>query len=220
LHTGSAVQRGNDWFGATVNVAARVSTLAASGEVLVTEATRVAAADSLPDVEFRAYGPQRFKNVGQSIEVFAVAPPGEAGPRELTVDPVCQMAVDPRRAGASRERNGRDYLFCSEACATRFDQTPGRDLEGRARAGELRASDRAREHGARLLRAAYRHGRLDVDELEERSAHVEAARTRAELRRVLRDLPEYRRWRLRTRRRRLWLWLIPRRLRRRWREGS
>ena len=40
LHTGSAVQRGSDWFGSGVNLAARVAELAASGEVLMTAAWR------------------------------------------------------------------------------------------------------------------------------------------------------------------------------------
>jgi class 3 adenylate cyclase/YHS domain-containing protein len=39
LHSGAAVARGADWFGATVNLAARVSALAAGEEVLVSEAT-------------------------------------------------------------------------------------------------------------------------------------------------------------------------------------
>ena len=42
---GSAVERGGDYFGTTINVAARVSTLAAGGEVLVTGHT--AASSSL-----------------------------------------------------------------------------------------------------------------------------------------------------------------------------
>ena len=36
LHTGPAVERDGDWFGATVNVAARVTAAATGGEVLVT----------------------------------------------------------------------------------------------------------------------------------------------------------------------------------------
>jgi len=215
LHTGPAVQRGNDWFGATVNIAARVSTIAASGEVLVAGATRAAAADGLPQLEFRGRGPQQFKNVAQPIEVFSVVPRGETGPEQLTIDPVCQMAVDPRHAAARRERKGRAYVFCSEACAATFDATPSLTLTTRTRASELLASDRARERAARLLGSAYEHGRFDLAELEERSAHIEAARTRAELRTVLADLPEYRRWRTRVRRRRVWLWLLPRWLRRR-----
>jgi adenylate cyclase len=39
MHSGPAVQRGSDWFGKTINVAARVAALAKAGEVLVTAAT-------------------------------------------------------------------------------------------------------------------------------------------------------------------------------------
>lgn len=215
LHTGPAVQRGNDWFGSTVNLAARVSNVALAGEVLATDAARNAAVDSATDLEFRSRGQQRFKNVAQPVAIFVVGPRGEVTAEELDIDPVCQMAVDPRRAGARRTRSGRGYTFCSEACATSFDATTGSELARRASRGELRASDDARARADRILRRAYRKGRFDVQDLEERSAHVQAARTRAELRTVLRDLPEYRRWRARMRRRRLWVWLLPRGLRRR-----
>jgi adenylate cyclase len=40
MHAGPATERDGDWFGTTVNVAARVSGIAAGGEVLLTEATR------------------------------------------------------------------------------------------------------------------------------------------------------------------------------------
>src|SRR5438128_411498 len=43
MHSGPAAERGGDWFGTTVNVAARVSGVAGGGEVLLTEATRDAA---------------------------------------------------------------------------------------------------------------------------------------------------------------------------------
>ena len=42
MHTGSAVERDGDWFGTTVNLAARVSAAAAGGEALLTAATRTA----------------------------------------------------------------------------------------------------------------------------------------------------------------------------------
>src|SRR5918993_5650665 len=45
MHTGPAVGRDGDWFGATVNLAARVSAAAAGGEALVTATTRTAAGD-------------------------------------------------------------------------------------------------------------------------------------------------------------------------------
>ena len=44
MHTGPATEREGDWFGSTVNLAARVAGEAAGGEVLVSEATRAALA--------------------------------------------------------------------------------------------------------------------------------------------------------------------------------
>jgi adenylate cyclase len=45
LHRGPAVEREGDYFGATVNLAARVSGLASGGEVLVTGHTAALAAE-------------------------------------------------------------------------------------------------------------------------------------------------------------------------------
>jgi adenylate cyclase len=43
MNTGPAVEREGDWYGATVNIAARLCAAAGGGEVLVSDATRVAA---------------------------------------------------------------------------------------------------------------------------------------------------------------------------------
>jgi adenylate cyclase len=43
MHTGPAVSRDGDWYGATVNVAARLCAAAGGGEVLVSESTLKAA---------------------------------------------------------------------------------------------------------------------------------------------------------------------------------
>jgi adenylate cyclase len=43
IHSGPAVARRGDWYGRTVNVAARLCSVAAGGEVLVSDATRAAA---------------------------------------------------------------------------------------------------------------------------------------------------------------------------------
>ena len=43
VHTGPAVSRDGDWYGTTVNVAARLCSAAGGGEVLVSEQTRAAA---------------------------------------------------------------------------------------------------------------------------------------------------------------------------------
>ena len=70
-HTGHAVQRGGDWFGSAVNLAARVTDAARGGELLVTEATLAAAGD-VPGFDIDALGPQAFKNVAGQTPVYAV----------------------------------------------------------------------------------------------------------------------------------------------------
>jgi adenylate cyclase len=55
LDTGPAVERNGDWFGSTVNTAARVTAAADAGELLVTERTREACAGA-SRVELRERG--------------------------------------------------------------------------------------------------------------------------------------------------------------------
>ena len=68
---GSAVERSGDYFGTTINVAARVSALAAGGEVLVTGQTAALAPD-LEGVRYESRGRQVLRNVAEPVEIFAV----------------------------------------------------------------------------------------------------------------------------------------------------
>src|ERR1700691_5271057 len=43
-------------------------------------------------------------------------------------DPVCGMAVDPIRAGAQEEHDGKNYFFCCAGCATKFRADPAKYL--------------------------------------------------------------------------------------------
>jgi len=48
--------------------------------------------------------------------------PGGVGPvDEMVQDPFCKTYV-PRRTAYRRMVNGREYFFCSEACADRFEE--------------------------------------------------------------------------------------------------
>lgn len=90
---------------------------------------------------------QRFENTPEKyIPASAAAPasasatgkspmPNPAGtsPRVLSgapvqKDPVCGMAVDPRKAVGKFEYKGKTYCFCSTGCAERFRQEPARFL--------------------------------------------------------------------------------------------
>ena len=43
-------------------------------------------------------------------------------------DPVCGMSVEPLRAAAQEEHDGKNYFFCSGGCATKFRTEPARYL--------------------------------------------------------------------------------------------
>jgi adenylate cyclase len=124
MHTGPATERAGDWFGAAVNLAARVSAAAAGTEVLLTEATRTLAGE-LEGIEFCRHGIERFRNVGEPVSLFRALDAG----REAEVgriDPVCRMAVDPDRSAGNLRHEGIEYCFCSLECARAFAAEPER----------------------------------------------------------------------------------------------
>jgi adenylate cyclase len=118
MHHGPALEREGDWFGATVNLAARVAGLAAGGEVLVTNVVRDAAA-GLDGVTFEGRGERRLRNVSSAVSLFAAVPDREAD-RESHIDPVCRMVVDPDREAGTLRHRGSEYRFCSLECIGRF----------------------------------------------------------------------------------------------------
>jgi adenylate cyclase len=124
LHHGSAVEREGDYFGAAVNLAARVSGLAAGGDVLVSGPTAALAPD-LEGVVYESRGRHTLRNVREPVEIFAALEVGETAGR-LPVDPVCHMAVDPERAPGRLLHDGHAYFFCSLACAGEFARQPER----------------------------------------------------------------------------------------------
>jgi adenylate cyclase len=124
---GSAVERGGDYFGSTINVAARVSALAGGSEVLVT-GQMAALAPGLEGVLYQSRGRQVLRNVAEPIEIFAVVRVDETADH-LALDPVCQMAVDPERAVGRLLVDEKAHYFCSLTCAAAFAQHPERYAE-------------------------------------------------------------------------------------------
>jgi adenylate cyclase len=124
VNYGPAIEREGDYFGAAVNLAARVSALAKGGEVLVSGQT-AALARHLEGIYLEARGHHELRNVREPIEVFAALPVG-AVRGTLAVDPVCRMAVDPDRAVGRLVHDGSTYFFCSLVCAGEFASRPDR----------------------------------------------------------------------------------------------
>jgi adenylate cyclase len=124
---GSAVERAGDYFGTTINVAARVSALARGGELLVTGNTAALAPD-LEGVLYESRGRQALRNVAEPVEIFAVVGVDENADH-LAIDPVCQMAVDPERAVGRLTLEEKAYYFCSLTCVAAFAQHSERYAE-------------------------------------------------------------------------------------------
>jgi adenylate cyclase len=125
-HTGPAVNRDGDWFGAAVNLAARVAAVADRGEILMTEATRSAAGDVLDDYELEERPEQAFKNIAAPVTVYALTLAAQPDVADLPIDPVCRMAVEPSEAAERRTWDGVELHFCSAECAEVFDRHPER----------------------------------------------------------------------------------------------
>jgi class 3 adenylate cyclase len=69
IHTGPAVQRERDWYGSTVNVAARLCSAAGGCEVLVSDATRLEA-ERVREVEFADRRLHWLKNVTEPVTAW------------------------------------------------------------------------------------------------------------------------------------------------------
>jgi adenylate cyclase len=71
IHTGPALRREDDWWGATVNVAARVAAAAQAGQLLVTEPARLAAGE-LDEASFTPFDALRLKNIAAPVPVHSL----------------------------------------------------------------------------------------------------------------------------------------------------
>jgi class 3 adenylate cyclase len=124
VHWGPMLYREGDYYGATVNVAARIVAEAAADRVLVSHAVRTELGD-VDHVELIAAGRRKLKHVTEAVEVFEARRPGEEPTDQRTLDPVCGMAIDADVPAARLQFDGRDVRFCSQHCLQRFVENPG-----------------------------------------------------------------------------------------------
>src|SRR5438270_4428743 len=72
IHTGPALANDGDWYGRTVNVAARLCAVAPGGEVMVSESTREAAG-GMADVQWGERELHWLRNVSEPVGTYLVA---------------------------------------------------------------------------------------------------------------------------------------------------
>jgi DNA-binding SARP family transcriptional activator len=96
LHTGEAQLRDGDYYGGTLNRAARIRTLADGGQILCSRPTRDLIADTPPDeMQLVELGTHELKGLQRSETIFAVVHPalGDAVPRALSTAPAVPVTV-------------------------------------------------------------------------------------------------------------------------------
>src|ERR1051325_5860274 len=116
LHHGQAIERNGDYFGASVNLAARVSSAAAGGEVLVTGADRSAGAGSRR-CDLRVAGAQEPPECERADRSFRGAQDRRARDGESPDRPGLSDGGRPRtRTGAAHVRGHGVLLLLDHMC--------------------------------------------------------------------------------------------------------
>jgi class 3 adenylate cyclase/YHS domain-containing protein len=137
-NVGSAARMDYTVVGSAVNLAARLTGAARSGETLVDRATREAAPDAF---HFRAPRALLLKGFRGRVGAYSTRFDRRAAARwrggGAVVDPVCGMKL--RRVDALRAVfRGRTYFFCTPRCRAVFRSDPTRQHRGRKRAARAR----------------------------------------------------------------------------------
>lgn len=114
IHHGPATMHRGDYFGTTVNIAARLAALAEADEILATSA--VAGVADSKGWNSGPVGERHLRNIGEPVDVVRLS----LGDRAMSpVDPMCHMRIDPTTA-LTVDHDGRAVYFCSEACRDAF----------------------------------------------------------------------------------------------------
>jgi adenylate cyclase len=124
-HHGTAVLVERDYYGAAVNLAARVAGQAQGGQLLVT--AHVAMAANQLGAIITHVGSISLRNVSETIDVYDVRV--SDSDQTAVTDPVCQMRV-PTTGDAAivLDWSGRRFHFCGLPCVSRFAANPDRYL--------------------------------------------------------------------------------------------
>jgi adenylate cyclase len=117
LNHGPVLRRGNDLFGSTVNIAARIAALASPGQLLATEpVAKIAIASG---IVARDMGTVALRSIADHVPLHSIELAPAFDP--AWIDPVCKMHAP---FAAFRRTAPTGPWFCSERCAEAFARSP------------------------------------------------------------------------------------------------
>jgi adenylate cyclase len=117
LHYGPVIRRGNDLFGSTVNIAARLSALAAPGQLLATQPVAdVAAAEG---ILVNDLGETSLRSIPNKLRLFEIQVTPIPDP--AWIDPVCKMHAP---YATFQRADPVGPWFCSKRCEDAYRRSP------------------------------------------------------------------------------------------------
>jgi class 3 adenylate cyclase/YHS domain-containing protein len=128
LNHGPVLRRGNDLFGSTVNIAARIAAFASPGQLLATQP--VADVATASGIVARDIGKVALRSIADRVPLYSI----ELAPAfdSAWIDPVCKMHAPYE---AYRRATPTGPWFCSERCAEAYRRSP--ETYGGAKAADL-----------------------------------------------------------------------------------
>ena len=117
LNHGPVLRRGNDLFGSTVNIAARIATVASPGQLLATQPVAEIAAAS--GIVARDIGKVALRSIVDHASLYSIELAPAFDP--AWIDPVCKMHAP---YAAYRRTTPTGPWFCSERCAEAYRRSP------------------------------------------------------------------------------------------------
>jgi adenylate cyclase len=117
MHHGPVIRRASDLFGSTVNIAARIVSLASPGRLLAT--ARIAEAASARGILVRDLGEVALRSVAGKVPLYEIEL--AQSPDPAWIDPVCKMHAPyaPYRRAAPE-----GPWFCSPRCEEAYRKSP------------------------------------------------------------------------------------------------
>jgi adenylate cyclase len=117
MNHGPVIRRSDDLFGSTVNIAARIASLASPGQLLATQP--VADAAAAKGISLRHLGKFAIRSVANEISLYEIEL--SPSPDPAWIDPVCKMHAPYE---AFRRERPEGPWFCSPRCAEAYRRSP------------------------------------------------------------------------------------------------
>jgi class 3 adenylate cyclase/YHS domain-containing protein len=115
LHYGPVVTRDGAYFGSTINITSRITSVAEKGCMVCSAEFLNKLPEGHPYV-VKNKGMYTFKNLLKPVELFQVSCCIEFMTKKYVIDPVCHMLIKAPATAPQLEHKGELYYFCSEKC--------------------------------------------------------------------------------------------------------